>query len=102
MEQLLNKIAEGFSKKVVYGAITDDSFSYKIFTKDQLIKYKSFKNLSFDYLIVKTKDGKSTKRAYYVGTLQGKVTQVDACLYQARYAKRLEIIQKLVLRKETK
>ena len=103
MEQLLNKIAENFSKKVVYGGVkTDDGFSYKIFNRDQITEYKPFKDFSMDYLIVKTKDGKATKRAYHVGTVEGKVTQVDACLYQARCSKRFEIIQKLVLRKETK
>jgi len=96
MEELLNKIAEGFSKKVCYGAITDDGFSYKIFNKDQLTKHRPFKSFSMDYLIVKTKDGKATKRAYYVGTVQDKVTQVDACFYQKVRAKRFEIIQKLV------
>jgi len=106
LEELLNKIAKNFSKKVVYGGVkTDDGFSYKIFNREQLIKYKPFKNLLFDYLIVKTKDGEATKRAYYVGTFgssKGKISQVDACLYQARCSKRFNLIQKLVLQRGEK
>ena len=98
MEKLLNKIANGFKK-------AGDGFSYKIFTTDQLTKYEPFKSLSWEYLIVKTKNGKATTKGYYVGTRGNRVTMIDACFYQRTRkagAKRFNVIQKLVLRKEIK
>lgn len=98
MEQLLNKIANGFKR-------AGDGFSYKIFTRDQLTKYTPFKNLSWEYLIVKTKNGKATTKGYYVGTRGNRVTMIDASFYQRTIkakVKRFNVIQKLVLRKEAK
>ena len=98
MEKLLNKIANGFKK-------AGDGFSYKIFTTEQLTKYEPFKSLSWEYLIVKTKNGKATTKGYYVGTRGNRVTMIDACFYQRTRkagAKRFNVIQKLVLRKEIK
>tara|TARA_B100000287_G_scaffold122477_1_gene114354 strand:+ start:24486 stop:24773 length:288 start_codon:yes stop_codon:yes gene_type:complete len=92
MEQLLNKIANGFKK-------AGDGFSHKIFNRDQLTEYKPFKNLSWEYLIVKTKNGGATTKAYYVGTRGNRVTMIDACFYQRTRkagAKRFNVIQKLV------
>ena len=92
MEKLLNKIANGFKR-------TGDGFSYKIFTRDQLTKYEPFKSLSWEYLIVKTKNGKATTKGYYVGTRGNKVTMIDACFYQRirkAGAKRFNVIQKLI------
>tara|TARA_R100001443_G_C3282655_1_gene160788 strand:+ start:334 stop:603 length:270 start_codon:yes stop_codon:yes gene_type:complete len=89
VEKILNKIANRFKR-------TGDGFSYKIFTKDQLAKYEPFKTLSWEYLIVKTKNGKATNRAYYVGTIGSRVSMNDACFYQRTRAARFNVIQKII------
>ena len=93
---LLKRIANSYSK-------LGNEYSYKIFTREQLTKYEPFKSLSWEYLIIKTKNGKATTKGYYVGTRGNRVTMIDACFYQRTRkagAKRFNVIQKLVIGKK--
>jgi len=93
VKELLKRIAKSYSKE-------GSEYSFKIFSKEQLQKKsRLFQGMTLDFLIVKTKNGGATTKAYYVGTRGNRVTMIDACFYQRTRkagAKRFNVIQKLV------
>ena len=77
VQQLLQKIANGYNKQ-------GSNFSNKIFTREELQKYKLFKSMTMDYLIVKTKDGNAAKIGQFVGTKNGRAYMIDAKFLSVR------------------
>ena len=92
VQQLLQKIANGYNKQ-------GSNFSNKIFTREELQKYKLFKSMTMDYLIVKTKDGNAAKIGQFVGTKNGRAYMIDAKFYQSGpFGQHFKLIDRLVKR----
>tara|TARA_B100001094_G_scaffold131313_1_gene127146 strand:- start:28697 stop:29005 length:309 start_codon:yes stop_codon:yes gene_type:complete len=92
VQQLLQKIANGYNKQ-------GSNFSNKIFTREELQKYKLFKSMTMDYLIVKTKDGNAAKIGQLVGTKNGRAHMIDAKFYQSgSFGQHFKLIDRLVKR----